>query len=54
MPELPEIETIKRGLETIKNNKIHFRLNNLLNPISRMEQVLNKIEKFNRNFHEKY
>ena len=22
MPELPEIETIKRGLETIKNNKI--------------------------------
>jgi alanine transaminase len=40
--------------KVLKNNKIYFRLNNLLNPISRMEQVLNKIEKFNRNFHEKY
>lgn len=33
--------------KVLKDNKIHFHLNNLLSPISKMQEVLNKIEKFN-------
>ena len=53
MPELPEIETIKRGLETIKNNKIQqvfrsekkLRIDNDLDLQSLINQKILSIER---------